>query len=302
TSGFANLGDSLSAVVVAALANRSVRHSSFDAGATKLVAVGSIGHAIRHGKAVFWGTGVSIRGGLLAQNVRYTDYDVRALRGAISAQHFRDFGIEVPEVFGDPVWLLPAIYNEPVEKRYELGIVPHIQDIDWHHPDAPTRRDSHRCIVDEADAGDVVVINTWHEPTWEGLLKKLRLIRSCRRILSQSFHGLVLAEAYGIPCLNFRHLPGAENGVVSIDLQQECSTDPRVWEFYKGGARRGFDMYSQRRDERTDFTAAMRAIDECWQPFEFDAAPLVEAFPLPLAFDPLRERASSLQHVETLTF
>ena len=302
TSGYANLGDSLSAVMVAGLSGRPIRHVSFDAPVTKLVAVGSIGHAIRRGTAVVWGAGVSIRGGLLARNVPQTRYDVRAIRGPISAQHFRDFGISVPDVFGDPVWLLPSIVDEPVEKKYELGVIPHIQDVAYHHPDAPPRPDSLRYVVDEADAGSVIVFNTWHEPTWEGLLAKIRLLRSCKRIASQSFHGVVIAEAYRIPVLNFRYLIGARNGPVRIRLDEDCSTDPRVWEFYKGGARPYFHMYSQRREERTDWDAVIRAIDELWEPFEYDPTPLVEAFPLPLAFDPLRERLSTHQHLEALRF
>ena len=102
TNGFANLGDSLSAVMVAALSGRRVRHTSFDDHATKLVAVGSIGHAIKRGTAVVWGAGVSIRGGVLAESVPLTRYDVRAMRGRISAQHYRDFGIPVPDVYRRP--------------------------------------------------------------------------------------------------------------------------------------------------------------------------------------------------------
>lgn len=302
TKGFANLGDSLSAVMVAALSGRRVRHTSFDTPATKLVAVGSIGHAIKRGTAVVWGAGVSIRGGVLAESVPHTRYDVRAMRGRISAQHYRDFGISVPDVFGDPVWLLPSIVSEPVEKQYELGVIPHIRDVADHHPSAPPRADSLRYAVDAADARDVVVINTWHEPTWEGLLAKLRLIRSCKRIASQSFHGLVIAETYGIPSLNFRYLPGTDNGPVRIDLHERCKTDPRVWEFYEAGGGKEFHTYSQHRDVRTDWAAVMRAIDDYWAPFRFDAAPLVESFPLPLAYDPLRGRVPGLENLKELRF
>jgi pyruvyltransferase len=269
----------------------------------KLVAVGSIGHAIRDGLAVVWGSGVSIRGGVLARNARRTRYDVRAIRGPISAQHYRDFGITVPDVYGDPVWLLPSIFNEPVEKRYELGVIPHIQDVAGHRPDSPPRPDSLRYVVDDADSKDIVVINTWHEPSLEGLLAKLRLIRSCKRIASQSFHGVVIAESYGIPALNFRYLVGARgNGALRIDFTEECTTDPRVWEFYRGGSRPWFGMYCQHREESTDWDDVIRAIDSTWEPFEFDAAPLVEAFPLPLAYNPLRERPRSIEHLSALRF
>lgn len=302
TQGYANLGDSLSAVTVAALSGRPVQHVSFDARTTKLVAVGSIGHAIEHGRAVVWGTGVSIRKGTLARNVPRTRYDIRAVRGPISARHYRDFGLVVPDVYGDPVWLLPSIVDEPIEPQYELGVIPHIRDVAGHHPAAPPKADSYRYLVGNEEAASIAVINTWHEPTWKGLLEKLRLIRSCKRIVSQSFHGVVIAEAYRIPVLNFRSLPGVKDGAVRIDLKQDCSTDPRVWEFYKGGRRPFFYMYSQRRDARTDWDAVIRAIDELWDPFEFDAAPLLEAFPLPLAYDPRMERPGSLRNIEAIQF
>ncbi len=302
TKGFANLGDSLSAVMVAALSGRRVRHTSFDDAASKLVAVGSIGHAIKRGTAVVWGAGVSIRGGVLAESVPQTRYDVRAMRGRISAQHYRDFGISVPDVYGDPVWLLPSIVHEPVEKKYELGVIPHIRDVADHHPNAPARADSLRYFVDVRDSRDVAVINTWHEPTWDGLLAKINLIRSCKRIASQSFHGLVIAEAYGIPCLNFRYLIGADNGPVRVDLRERCKTDPRVWEFYEAGGGIDFHMYSQHRDARTDWRDVIGAIDDYWTPFRYDAGPLAEAFPLPLAYDPLHGRVRTFDNLIELRF
>jgi hypothetical protein len=208
----------------------------------------------------------------------------------------------VPSIYGDPVWLLPSIFHEPVEKKYELGVIPHIQDIAQPHPDAEARADSLRYIVDAADAGQVALINTWHEPTLEGLLAKIRLIRSCKRIVSQSFHGVVIAEAYGIPVLNFRHLPNAPSGLVRIDLGQPCTTDPRIWEFYAGGARNAFQMYNQRRDERSDWEKIARAVDSAWEPFDYDPHALVESFPLPLAYDPLRATLPTNSHLRSIAF
>ena len=189
-----------------------------------------------------------------------------------------------------------------MEKKYELGVIPHIRDVADHHPNAPARADSLRYFVDAADARDVAVINTWHEPTWEGLLAKINLIRSCKRIASQSFHGLVIAEAYGIPSLNFRYLVGADNGPVRVDLREGCKTDPRVWEFYEAGGGMDFHMYSQHRDARSDWQAVIRAIDDFWAPFRFDAAPLVEAFPLPLAYDPVHGRVPGFDNLKELRF
>jgi polysaccharide pyruvyl transferase WcaK-like protein len=302
THGFGNLGDSLSAVMVSALSGRRVHHVGFDRPQSKLVAVGSIAHAIRGGEAIIWGSGVSIRGGILAQSIPLTHYDVRAIRGEISARHLRDFGVKVPEIYGDPVWLLPSIFNEPVEKRYELGVIPHIQDIDGFGPDARPPLDSSRYQIDAAEAGSVVLINTWHEASWEGILKTLRLILSCKRIVSQSFHGVVIAEAYGIPVLNFRQMPGCPNGPLTVSLEQDCTTDPRVWEFFRAGPQRSFQMYAQRREERTDWARVIQAIDQRWEPFRYDADALVESFPLPLAYDPLTSRVGDHTRLRELRF
>lgn len=302
TLGYGNLGDSLSAVMVSALAGRRVHHLGFNHNGPKLVAVGSIAHAIHGGEAVIWGSGVSIRGGILAQSVPRTRYDVRAIRGPISARHLSDFGIPVPPVYGDPVWLLPSIFHEQVEKRYELGVIPHIQDIAGFGPDARPPEDSIRYQIPPEFQDSVRIINTWHDATWEGIQQTLRLILSCKRIVSQSFHGVVIAEAYGIPVLNFRQMPGLENGLHRISLAEDCTTDPRIWEFFKGGPRPHFDMYAQRRDEASDWAAIMRAVDERWEPFQYDARALVDSFPLPLAYDPLSTRLSDFTHLQGLRF
>jgi polysaccharide pyruvyl transferase WcaK-like protein len=302
TQGYANLGDALSAVIVSALSGMPVKHVHFNRQRSKLVAVGSIGHAICSGEAVMWGPGVSIRGGVLGRNVPRTRYDIRAMRGTISADHFRNLGVFVPQVYGDPVWFLPSIFHEPVEKKWELGVIPHIQDIEGFGPDARPPAESLRYVVDDADAKGVTLINTWHRADWEGMKQTLRRILSCKRIVSQSFHGVVIAEAYGIPVLNFRQMAGRKNGPMRISLQRPCTTDPRIYEFYGGGPARNFVMYAQRREERTDWSAVIRAIDRVWKPFEFNALPLLDAFPLPLACHPLRERLADLRHIEALSF
>lgn len=302
SEGYGNLGDSLSAAVVGALSGLQVTHTNFDAPGDKLVAVGSIAHSIRGGKAVLWGPGVSIRGGVLADNVPHTEYDVRAMRGEISASHLKGFGITVPEIYGDPVWLLPSIFNEPIEKKYELGVIPHILDIEGHGPDAPPKADSLRYVIPPELADQVVIINTWHVSTWEGIVEKLRMMLSCKRILSQSFHGVVIGETYKIPVMNFRHLPGRPAGVVNFSTAKDCTTDPRIYEFYKAAGVDTFPTYAQRRDKPSDWPEIIKAIDANWKPLVTDLQPLVDAFPLPLAYDPLRESCVNFDNLHQMRF
>jgi hypothetical protein len=289
-------------VVVAALADRPVRHAHFDAHQTKLVAVGTIGDEIRNGTAVVWGTGVSTRRGLLSRNAVTTTYDVRAVRGPVSARRYRQLGIEVPDIYGDPAWLVPSIIIEPAVKRFELGVIPHITETSAPRPDAPVGEGLLCYSIDPANGGAVALINTWHQATWDGLLATVRLIRSCRRIVSRSFHGVVLAEAYGIPVLPFGHPAGVSNGVRWVSLADPPREDERVWEFYATGRRKSFPVYAQNRDQRTDWGAVVRAVDSHWRPHQYDAEPLVTAFPLSPAYNPLEQTAPSLENVERLAF
>jgi pyruvyltransferase len=91
-------------------------------------------------------------------------------------------GIECPEVYGDPALLLPRFHNRGVEKKYSLGVVPHY--VDKNHPwvRAARRRGVH--IIDVQQENPLDVVDD---------------IRRCRAIASSSLHGLVVADAYGIP-------------------------------------------------------------------------------------------------------
>ncbi|MFC8681512.1 polysaccharide pyruvyl transferase family protein [Microbacterium ureisolvens] len=301
TQGHANLGDSLSAVVVAALSGRLIRHFPFEAERTKLVAVGTIGDEIRNGTAVVWGTGVPSRREF-STNSASTRYDVRAVRGPVSARNYRSWGIQVPDVYGDPAWFVPSIIAEPAIKRFELGVIPHISEVSAPRSDAPSRDGLFRYAVDGADGAAVAIINTWHHATWEGLLATVQLIRSCRRIVSRSFHGVVLAEAYGIPVLPLSEPVDSGDGVQMVSLTEPASVDERVWEFYATGRRKSFPVYAQSKTHRTDWQGVLRAVDRYWIPHQFDAEPLAAAFPLPLAYDPLTKEVASLEKLQKLTF
>jgi hypothetical protein len=61
-------------------------------------------------------------------------------------------------------------------------------------------------------------------------------------------------------------------------------------------------MYAQRRDERTDWADVVRAVDQRWQPFQYDPRALVDSFPLPLAYDPLTARLSDHSRLNALRF
>ena len=91
-------------------------------------------------------------------------------------------GLFCPAVYGDPALLYPRYYAPSVKKEYDLGIVPHYidQGIPWLNRAAP---DANVLIIDVLG----------------GIQAFVDQLCRCRFIASSSLHGLIAADAYGIP-------------------------------------------------------------------------------------------------------
>lgn len=172
-SGRPNFGDVLSAVVVAHVSNATpVLVSSRHKG--KVLGVGSILHRLAETDVV-WGSG-AIRDTPIAppSGVRF-----RAVRGPLTRSLIR---ADVPEIYGDPAMLLPRIYQPSAAKRFELGVIPHYLEVDAVQ------------VVDPA-ISLIDVLSDWRDV--------IEQINECEAIVSSSLHGLIVAEAYGVPAVWF---------------------------------------------------------------------------------------------------
>ena len=129
---------------------------------------------------VIWGSGIISEKTTLLTKPK----EVLALRGYSTLHKIREVGGDC-DVFGDPVLLFPEIFSDKKsEKKYKYGIVPHFKDkssvgiqkiIALNNPEIK--------IIDIQSGTEEFVID----------------VLSCENILSSSLHGLILAEAYGIP-------------------------------------------------------------------------------------------------------
>lgn len=124
-----------------------------------------------------WGSGSygTERRGVFAPRARY-----HAVRGPLTRSRLLNVGIDCPRVYGDPALLTPLWFNPPVEKKYRVGLViRHTEDVWRRLPLGEGVR-----IID--------LRTTDVERTTVEMLE-------CENIVSSSLHGLIIADAYGIP-------------------------------------------------------------------------------------------------------
>lgn len=179
--GLLNFGDVLSAKIVERIVGRKVPDYSKITmkGRQKLLGLGSIFYFAETGDVV-WGSGINGKT-LRKDYYQFTDLDIRAVRGPLSRQFLiENFGIEVPEVYGDPALLIPYLFPEFQKKenpKYEYLIIPHYR-VKHIYPKTPE--------------GNVI----YPTDPWEEIIEK---ITDSKLVITHSLHGVIVAEAFGIP-------------------------------------------------------------------------------------------------------
>ncbi len=116
---------------------------------------------------------------------------VYAVRGPLTRAALLKQGIDCPEIYGDPALLLPLYYQSKQEKKYKYGLIPHVSNLvmisNIFLDGKPIR-----------EREDVLVIDLSKYDKWTDVIDQ---INSCENIISNSLHGLIVAEAYKIPNL-----------------------------------------------------------------------------------------------------
>lgn len=231
-----NFGDVLSLKLVERIVGEPVAVYQKGEKKQKLLAIGSIFYFAVDGD-VIWGSGIN--GKTLSKSYyRFTHLDIRAVRGPLTRQFLMEnFAIDCPEVYGDPALLIPYLFPEFKRKlnpRYETIIIPHYREISLYP------RDQYPNVVYPTDP-------------WDEIIDK---ILDSRFVISSSLHGLVVAEAFGIPARMLR-VPAMEY----IFKYQD----------YYCGTNRPLFRYAHSVEEALEMGGE--------PPFECDLKKLYEAFP-----------------------
>ncbi|WP_442930543.1 polysaccharide pyruvyl transferase family protein [Mycobacterium sp. NBC_00419] len=143
----------------------------------RLLTIGSIINIAAQQGDTVWGSGV--HGNFLPLQTPLPALDVRAVRGPLTAEVLRQNGIAVPEIYGDPALLIPHLWSDS-----ELGIT-------------------------RGTGGTVIVPNFYDlagAPRGSinprgNVLARVRAIASAEKVIASSLHGVIIAEAYGVPAV-----------------------------------------------------------------------------------------------------
>lgn len=183
-AGARNAGDWYSPLICAHLSGREIEYAPPHR--CDLVAAGSLLQRLNRSHRLhrlglrrrlhIWGTG-SLRAGDRLDGRHH----VHALRGALTRDRVGAAPPGVP--LGDPGLLADRLVEAGPGKRWALGLVPHMVDRD--HAEV-------RAFVDRHPGTRLLDITT---PVPE----LLQAIAACERVLSSSLHGLIFADAFGVP-------------------------------------------------------------------------------------------------------
>ncbi len=176
TQGFANFGDALSEVLVDRMLGYKVHvvENPFDA-TQKLLGMGSI-LSYANDNDIIWGTGIN--GKSPPSAYRFTQLDVRAVRGPLTRKFLLERGIPCPEIYGDPTLLFPICFPEFKKKEHpskEYIVIPHYSD--------------EYLFLDEPNMVSA-------KENWEHVINS---ILDSKFVISSALSGVIVAEAFGIP-------------------------------------------------------------------------------------------------------
>lgn len=145
--------------------------------------IGSTLNYLTTRQTIVWGAGVIDD----MLDLREEPAKVCAVRGPMTRGYLMKRGVVCPAIYGDPALLIPYFYKPALSDRRggKIGFVPHYKD--KNSPILTSIRRAHPELrfIDIASYG-----------LWTDFIDR---ICECKVVFSSSLHGLIVAEAYGIP-------------------------------------------------------------------------------------------------------
>lgn len=114
-----------------------------------------------------------------------TKADIRAVRGSLTREAILKEGGKCPEIYGDPAIIMPRLYTPKIGAKHKAGLILH------HTQETPTTH-----VLAKTCGFHQISIDRVRDEQLENFIDE---VCSCQKIFSSSLHGIILAQAYGIP-------------------------------------------------------------------------------------------------------
>jgi len=176
-----NLGDALSPVIFRWMLDRkSIPVDKKTKHTHHLMAVGSILGGNGFFDATVWGSGIKSFDQIASLGKRkyFQKLDIRAVRGPLTRDALLSCGYQCPMVFGDPVVLMPLIYKPKDRIPQGVAAILHFKQkmkIPQNLKTIDIGTGDYKLFIDE--------------------------LCNCEKVISASLHGIIIAEAYGVPAV-----------------------------------------------------------------------------------------------------
>lgn len=174
-----NVGDYLSLIIFKFLLKKHNIRSLKSNATVRFSFIGSIIQFLTADSLVY-GSGIIYEkaGDIIAK--KGIDLDIRAVRGPKTKLLLEKIGYKVPAVFGDPAILLPIFYKPlNADKKKDFIVIPH-----WKN-------------INQYERSNYPILSPLTN-NWKNFIDE---IASSALVISASLHGIILAEAYGVPAI-----------------------------------------------------------------------------------------------------
>lgn len=201
--------------------------------------------------SIIYGSGI----GNPSQKLSGSPVKVLSVRGPRTRAVLLAHGIDCPEKYGDPALLLPLFYQPGMKRKDIVSVVPN-EGTMLGEKDTLLKEivKNHGCrLINPRDYND-----------WRDVIKE---ICESRLVVSESLHGLIVAETYGIPCVWVEF------------MEHPAWWDFKFLDFYESVGKHS--MESIKLYQRCDWEKVTDAGKQ-WKMGDIDYQTLLETFPFKL--------------------
>lgn len=198
-AGGKNLGDIVGSYILEQY-NYRLEWANYDVADT--ICVGSIAHMGTAGCRIL-GAGISNRTARVNPESNWV-----WVRGPITRQRVLEMGGTCPEIYGDPALLLPRFIEPVKNKKYKIAILSHYID--------------YKTIKNLYPEIHVINMQT------ENMISTIEEITECEKVISSSLHGIIIANAYGIPAAWAKFNPLTGDDTKFYDYAKSGNTEISV--------------------------------------------------------------------------